>query len=140
MANTFFGLNIGTTGLYAAKTGLNITAHNVANIETEGYSRQQVIQQASTPLSVVGTYGMQGSGVDIISIDQVRNLYFDEKYWENNAYSGEYNSKNYYMKSIENYISEVNANGLNEVFDNFNNALQSLATDAGNLTILDNQM
>lgn len=135
MPSTFFGLNIGKSGLYTYQGAMNTTAHNISNTDTEGYSRQQVIQQASTPLSVVGTYGMQGSGVDIISIDQVRNLYFDEKYWENNAYSGEYNSKNYYMKSIENYISEVNANGLNEVFDNFNNALQSLATDAGNLTI-----
>lgn len=135
MPSTFFGLNIGKSGLYTYQGAMNTTAHNISNTDTEGYSRQQVIQQASTPLSVVGTYGMQGSGVDIISIDQVRNQYFDEKYWENNAYSGEYNSKNYYMKSIENYISEVNSNGLNAAFDDFNNALESLATDAGNLTI-----
>lgn len=135
MPSTFFGLNIGKSGLYTYQGAMNTTAHNISNTDTEGYSRQQVIQQASTPLSVVGTYGMQGSGVDIISIDQVRNQYFDEKYWENNAYSGEYNSKNYYMKSIENYISEVNSDGLNAAFDDFNNALQSLATDAGNLTI-----
>lgn len=135
MPSTFFGLNIGKSGLYTYQGAMNTTAHNISNTDTEGYSRQQVIQKASDPLSVNGSYGMQGSGVDVISIDQVRNQYFDEKYWENNAYSGEYNSKNYYMKSIENYISEVNANGLNDAFDNFNNALQSLATDAGNLTI-----
>ena len=63
MANTFFGLNIGTTGLYAAKSGLNITAHNVANIETEGYSRQVIKQSAATPLSTNNRYGMLGSGV-----------------------------------------------------------------------------
>ncbi|MCR5153439.1 MAG: flagellar basal body protein, partial [Lachnospiraceae bacterium] len=42
MPSTFFGLNIGTTGLFAAKTGLNTTSHNIANIETKGYTRQSV--------------------------------------------------------------------------------------------------
>ena len=68
MANTFFGLNIGTTGLYAAKSGLNITAHNVANIETEGYSRQVIKQSADTPISTNNRYGMLGSGVAINEI------------------------------------------------------------------------
>ena len=50
MANTFFGLTIGTSGLYAAKSGLNITAHNVANIETEGYSRQ--VERSATVFAI----------------------------------------------------------------------------------------
>lgn len=135
MPSTFFGLDIGKSGLYAYQGALNTTAHNISNTDTDGYSRQVVKQQASNPLSVEGTYGMQGTGTDIISIDRVRNEYYDVKYWENNSMCGEYDSKNYYMKAVENYISEVNADGLNSIFDDFNNALQSLATDAGNQTM-----
>jgi len=38
MPSTFFGLSIGNSGLYASQAGLNTTAHNIANIETEGFS------------------------------------------------------------------------------------------------------
>lgn len=135
MPSTFFGLNIGKSGLYTYQGALNTTAHNISNTDTEGFSRQKVVQQASNPLSVASSYGMQGSGVDIISIDRIRNEYYDVKYWENHSLCGEYDTKNYYMKAVENYISEVNAKGLNSIFDDFNNALESLATDAGNQTM-----
>ena len=45
MASSFFGLDIGKSGLYTAQAGLNTTAHNIANIETEGYTRQKNIQK-----------------------------------------------------------------------------------------------
>ena len=66
MPNTFFGLTIGSTGLFGANIGLNTTAHNVANTETEGYTRQVVKQQADTPLRANNTYGMIGTGLAII--------------------------------------------------------------------------
>ena len=42
MANGMAGLFIGTTGLKTAQTALNTTAHNLSNINTSGYTRQQV--------------------------------------------------------------------------------------------------
>ena len=46
MASTFYGLNIAYTGLTAANAGLNTTANNISNVNTEGYSRQLVEQNA----------------------------------------------------------------------------------------------
>lgn len=135
MPSTFFGLTIGTSGLYTYQAALNTTAHNIANTDTEGYSRQKVVQNASSPLSSHNTYGMIGTGVDVEEIKQIRDFYYDVKYWSNNSRCGEYNTKNYYMKSIENYVSEVNANGINTSFDEFSNMLQSLSTDGTNLTM-----
>ncbi len=40
MPNTFFGLTIATSGIYAASVNLNVTGNNAANAATEGYSRQ----------------------------------------------------------------------------------------------------
>lgn len=135
MPSTFFGLTIGTSGLYTYQAALNTTAHNIANTDTEGYSRQQVVQSATTPLSSHNTYGMIGTGVNVDEIKQIRDFYYDVKYWNNKSMCGEYDAKNYYMKSIENYISEVNANGINTSFDEFSNMLQSLSTDGANLTM-----
>ena len=46
MPSTFMGLNIGKTGLHAYQSALNVTAHNISNTETPGYSRQIQDQRA----------------------------------------------------------------------------------------------
>lgn len=135
MPSTFFGLTIGTSGLYTYQAALNTTAHNIANADTEGYSRQQVVQSATTPLSSRNTYGMIGTGVNVDEIKQIRDFYYDVKFWSNKSMCGEYDAKDYYMKNIENHISETNANGINTAFDEFSNMLQSLSTDGANLTM-----
>lgn len=134
MASTFFGLNIGKTGLYAYQIGINTTAHNVSNAETNGYTRQIVNKQASKALSVGSSYGMVGTGVDVTSISQVRNKYLDEKYLFNSNLSGEYTTKSYYMTEIESYFNEVSVEGFTTNFDNLYNALQTLSTNPSNGT------
>ena len=42
MPSQFFGLNIAYTGLLANNAALNTTSNNIANVQTEGFSRQQV--------------------------------------------------------------------------------------------------
>ena len=41
MPSQFFGLNIAYTGLLASNAAMNTTSNNIANVQTEGYSRQQ---------------------------------------------------------------------------------------------------
>jgi len=135
MANTFFGLNIGTTGLYAAKSGLNVTAHNVANIETEGYSRQVIKQSAATPIATNNRYGMLGSGVELKEIAQMRSQYYDDKYRSNNALHGMYESRNYFMNEVQSYLNEIELEGFTTTFDSMYDSLQELSKDPSNLTI-----
>ena len=107
MASTFFGLNIGTTGLFAAKTGLNITAHNVANIETPGFSRQVISQSADSPISTNNRYGMLGTGVSVNEITQMRSQYYDEKFRSNNSMYGQYNGRSYFLNEVQSYLNEI---------------------------------
>ena len=51
MPSTFFGLNTAYTGLIASNASINTAGNNIANVETKGYSRQTVTQQASDPYS-----------------------------------------------------------------------------------------
>ena len=84
MPSAFLGLNIGKTGLYAYQSALNVTAHNITNAETPGYSRQIQNQRAGVPIRVNQSYGMVGTGVNVTDITQVRNEYYDIKYRQNN--------------------------------------------------------
>lgn len=127
MASTFFGLDIAKSGLYNYQAALNTTAHNIANADTEGYSRQSVVQAASIPINVSSSYGMQGTGVDITAITQTRSSYYDTKYWDNNKLVGEYGTKEYYMLEIEGYFNELNTDGFTTSFDNLFLGLEELS-------------
>ena len=135
MANTFFGLTIGTTGLYGANLGINTTAHNITNAETEGYTRQVLKTRADSALKANSTYGMIGTGLSVYSIKQIRDNYYDEKFRTNKSISGYYDAQNYYMKSIEGYFNEVQLEGFNSNFNYFCDALQELSKDPSSLAV-----
>lgn len=134
MPSTFFGLSIGTSGLYTYQAALNTTGHNVANAQTIGYSRQETIRKASDAISIGSSYGMVGTGVDTTDILRVRNEYYDIKYRDNTSLYGEYAAKEYYMLSVENYFSEVNSDGTCAAFDDFYNSLKELKNGLGDDT------
>ena len=135
MPNTFFGLTIGTTGLYGANLGINTTAHNITNAETEGYTRQVVNTRADSALKANGTHGMIGTGVSVYSVTQVRDNYYDEKYRSNNSISGYYEAQDYYMQSLEGYFNEIKLEGFNSNYNLFNDSLQELSKDPSNIAV-----
>ena len=132
MPSQFFGLNIAYTGLTTANAGLNTTANNISNAETEGYSRQQTVQEANLALRTFTTYGSAGAGVDTIAIERLHDDFYDTKYWDNEEKLGEQTVKAYYMESIENYFTDDDSNaGFNTTFNLMYNALEELQKNAG---------
>ena len=118
MSSTFFGLNIAYTGMLASNAALNTTSNNIANVQTEGYSRQHVTQQAASALRVFQTYGCAGAGVETLAVERIRDQFYDFRYWNNNAKVGEYDQKYYYMQQIEAYFDDNGKNaGFKTVFD-----------------------
>lgn len=135
MPSTFFGLDIGKSGLYTAQGGLNTTAHNIANVETKGFTRQVVDQKAANALRTNGRNGMIGTGVDVTQIRQTRSQYYDEKYRNNNSIYGSYATKENYMSQIEGYLNEIQLQGFTTTFDKMYDTLQELGKDPANLTV-----
>ena len=82
MGSTFFGLTIASSGLRAANAALNTTGNNISNVQTAGYSRQEVKTEAANALRVFATYGCAGAGVETLAIERVRDLFYDHKYWD----------------------------------------------------------
>lgn len=135
MPSQFFGLNIAYTGLLASNASLNTTANNISNVQTDGYSRQKVVQQAANALRVFQTYGCAGAGVETLAIERIRDDFYDTKYWNNNAKFGEYSFKQYYMKQVENYFTDdVTTPGFKTIFDQMTSGLQEILKNAGSVT------
>lgn len=132
MPSTFFGLNIGYTGLVAANAALHTTGNNIANVETEGFSRQEVAQEAGKALRTNTTYGMAGAGVDTIAVNQIRNEYYDLKFWDNNSNLGIYSIKQQYARQIEDYFTDTDdVKGFAAIFDDLTNSLVEVYKSSG---------
>lgn len=130
MASTFFGLEIASSGLRASNAALNTTANNISNTNTEGYSRQEVKQEAMNPLRVFATYGCAGAGVNTLAIERIREQFYDNKFRDNETKLGEFDTKAYYCKMIEEYLEDDNKTGFKSIFDQFSMALQEITKNA----------
>lgn len=75
MVSLFGILNVGARGVTAAQAGLDTTGQNIANANTEGYSRQRNAQRAADPLSTPN--GVFGQGVEVITVERIRDLFLE---------------------------------------------------------------
>lgn len=131
MASTFFGLTIAYSGLQAAQTSLNVSGHNISNVNTDGYTRQQAKTEAAEAIRTYTTYGTIGSGIEVSSIDQMRDDYYDVKYRNNNGNFGQFAVKDDYMGRIEDYLNEFMLEGFTVEFANFFSAVNQLTITPG---------
>lgn len=137
MPSTFLGLTIATSGLYTYQAALNTTGNNISNVETPGYSRQQIVQQAGDALRAYTTYGQIGTGVVTTDITQLRSEFYDKQYRDSATGFGEFFTKNYYMKQLENLFHEdKDTEGYISAFNTFFNSLDSASSHANDVTYL----
>lgn len=135
MSSTFLGLNTAYSGLTAANAGLNTTANNISNVNTDGYSRQIVTQRATLAIRSYTTYGCIGAGVDTTAIERKRDAFYDFKYWNNNAQAGEYAELSYYMKQIEDYFTDSSiVSGFTSIFNEMYDSIEELSKNPGDAT------
>lgn len=132
MPSTFFGLTIASSGLSAYQVALNTTANNISNVQTAGYTRQQANRVASDAIRAYARYGSMGTGVTTTSITQIRNQYYDTKYWFNQSSVGLYETKLNYLQQIENYfVDDDTSKGFSSILNTMFNDLNTLGGNAG---------
>ena len=136
MSSTFFGLTIAASGLNTSQAQINTTANNISNVNTVGYSKQVVNTVASSALRCYQSYGTTGTGVEAKSVTQSRDLYYDEKYWNNQSALGFFQKKEYYMNQIQEYYNEnTNNAGFTNIYTKMFNSLSSLQGSPGDDTV-----
>jgi len=113
MSNGMSGLYVGTSGLSAAQAALNTTANNLANINTKGYTRQQITYSASTYYSIgsnATTKLVCGTGVDVSEIRRVRDELVDKAYRQEKGRLGYYDSQYDAVTEVESLFGELDDN------------------------------
>ena len=111
MANGMAGLYVGMTGLRSAQTALNATAHNLSNINTEGYTRQQVTFEDTIYMPVNSndkvTTPVYGLGVSISEVRRIRDTFIDSAYRAENSRLGFYEAEYQAVNEIEDLFGEM---------------------------------
>ncbi len=132
---TFFGFEISKKGLFFNQAALNVTAHNVANADTKGYTRQRVIGSSIEPgmsSSLLADYSNRiGEGVDIQTIERIRNDFLDRQFREENSSTGEWNVKSEALSYMEDIFKEPSDTGISHALNLFFNGLEELSKNVG---------
>ncbi|HHX76817.1 MAG TPA: flagellar hook-associated protein FlgK, partial [Firmicutes bacterium] len=116
--STFFGLYISRSGMQAQSAALEVTAHNVANANTPGYSRQIARMAATQPLPFPGGQGMQGTGVTVEEIARIREDYLDMQIRKEIQTLGKWDSQQQVLARLELIFMEPSDTGFNNVLSN----------------------
>lgn len=121
-----------TSGLRAAQTGLQVTGHNIANVNTKGYTRQQALQHDSSYLTVGSNGGrlqQVGLGVSISEIRQVRDEFADKRYRTENSVLNFYTAKQSATAEIEAILDEPHGAAMSGMMEDFWKQMQKLSTN-----------
>ena len=135
MANGMSSLMVGASGLKTAQAALNTTAHNLSNINTTGYTRQQIgfkdnlyvkYNNLSSPVS--STYGL---GVGVQAIRRIRDEFIDKAYRTENGRLGFYNSQYKAVEEIEDLFGEMQGVTYQECMIGLSDAINELSKEPG---------
>ncbi len=124
-------LGIGTSALLSLQQALNTTGHNIANVNTEGYSRQITHFDALTPNLTDGHY--TGSGVGVSSIERAYDQFLVDQVLNQAASLGYYDAMSGLTSRVDDLVGSANtglANALQQFFD----SLQAVANNPGSMT------
>ena len=123
-------LHVGKNALIVNQSALSVVSNNIANMNTEGYSKQRVnLESLVTTTPATNTYmqAQAGFGVDIASISRYRDVFLDSYYRDVNS------SKNYYDTIstkgliVENISNEFNNTGLSTYINEFFSAANTVS-------------
>ncbi|KAB8139482.1 flagellar hook-associated protein FlgK [Gracilibacillus oryzae] len=134
MGSTFNGLEVAKRALHAQQSALYTTGHNIANANTEGYTRQRVNFVQSSPYPPATRNrpeipGQVGSGVEAGSIERIRDSFIDKQYRQENTKVGFYEARADMLGKLETILNEPTDQGLSQTMDLFWQSLQDLAVN-----------
>lgn len=124
-------LDIARRALNAHQNAMGTASHNIANANTEGYSRQRVILTPSRQIAT--SYGLLGAGVDVGRIERIRNKFIDRQLTNERPSLTQFEFKSNALGFIEGVFNEPSDFGLNKLVDDFFGSLQDLSNDPESL-------
>ncbi|MCL4423934.1 MAG: flagellar hook-associated protein FlgK [Firmicutes bacterium] len=138
MISTFSSLEIGRTALFVTRQALDVAGHNIANVETPGYSRQRLTPEAWAPYGVTkmaDPVSQRGMGVTAGQVQRLRTAFLDDQYQKEASSLSNWETRRDTLEQLEVIINEPSESGLRSVLDQFWNSLQELANNPESLAV-----
>jgi flagellar hook-associated protein 1 FlgK len=132
MANGFGSFYVGNSGLQSAQNALNVTANNLANVDTTGYVRQQVIFSDKTYTTfknstTITNMQQSGLGVSIGDVVHARDIFLDKAYRQENGRQNFYSTCFDTTSQVEDLFQELNGQEFKQSISDLSTAFQELA-------------
>ncbi|MBI3600770.1 MAG: flagellar hook-associated protein FlgK [Nitrospinae bacterium] len=123
--NIYGALNIARWALFSQQTAVEVAGHNIANVNTEGYTRQQAVIEASYPIPT--TPGQIGTGVRVTEIKRAYDNFLGSQINSETNLLGKWTSKEEALSRAEVVFNETTGGGLNKYLTEFWSAWQDLS-------------
>lgn len=135
----FGSLYIGASGLQTSQNAMNTTAHNMTNVDTKGYTRQQILLNTRTyqTLSVNASavaYQQYGLGVYYAQTRQVRDMFLDKTYRKESGRSAFYEANVKVIDEMEDLFGEFQGVEFSNSLENLWKTIQDLDLDPCDMT------
>lgn len=137
MGVSFASYEIARSGLTVNERGLYVTGHNIANVNTPGYVRQQLMIRNGPVETVLTRAGLvqMGLGADIQEIRQIRHAFLDNIFRQENSTLGYWETRQKTFLDLQAILAEPMESGLQSVLNRFWDAWQELAKEPDSLTV-----
>ena len=137
MASGFTSFEIARSGLVANERALYVTGHNISNVNTKGYTRQQAIISEVPPQNMPWKSGVlqTGLGTDIQQIRQIRHIFLDGIFRQENNIMGYWESRNKTFEDIEAILGEPMEEGIQTSLNEFWDAWHELSKEPESLAM-----
>lgn len=128
-------MQTGRSGLVASKIGISVAGHNIANVETEGYSRQRLIHAVADPLGLPHEKHRLGTGTKVVRVERSNHAYLEKQICSIERELSFCQEKDMAFKQIEDIFNELNDDGLNRLISRFFNEFRQLANEPESMAI-----
>lgn len=125
-------LQIGLSGILAAQRAMLVTAHNISNANTKGYSRQSAIMAARPPF--VTSANTIGQGVDIVRIIRHKDDYINSRLRDISSSLGSASVNSQYLRELETVFNETSEASLNNALASFFQGINDLTQNTENIS------
>lgn len=126
-SNIFSVLNIAKLGLLSQQLAIEVAGHNIANVQTEGFSRQAVVFEVNTPRTI--GEGQLGTGVRVIGIQRIHDQFLLTQILSENSPLGNFEIRKDVYEQLEILFNESLGRSLNSELSGFFASIQDLATN-----------
>jgi flagellar hook-associated protein 1 FlgK len=130
VSSTFGGLNTARTALWASQRGLDVTGQNIANVNTDGYSRQRVELRAMGGTAVPAIHSVSspvGNGVDADQVNRIRDVFLERRSQVESARTAQLTVANEALAQVEAAFREPGETGIRSMLDDVWKSFSSLA-------------